>query len=112
MVDVLIMDVENRQMESGWNLEQIRHISPELPIIVFLDEKSPWEEEAYLQGVSHVLSKPVRPRMLNALVERSLRRSPQAASMPSASALSTSIIIPHVCRSTSLLARARPLLIV
>src|ERR1043165_3553727 len=32
--------------------------------------RSEWEEEAYLQGATHVLTKPVRIRMLTAVLDR------------------------------------------
>ena len=44
---------------------------PSVPIIIYTGAKQwEWEEEAYLQGATHVLTKPVRLRMLTALLDR------------------------------------------
>ena len=71
MLDACILDIELTSVQGIWVLEKLRRRLAGLPIIVYTDSKDwQWEEEAYLQGVSQVLTKPVRPRLLNALVER------------------------------------------
>ena len=41
------------------------------PIIAYTEfPQSDWEEEAFLRGVSHILTKPVRPRLFNSILER------------------------------------------
>jgi len=51
--------------------EKLRRRVPQCPLLIYADSNAwEWEEEAYLQGVTHVLSKPVRGRMLNTLLER------------------------------------------
>src|SRR5208282_4248549 len=41
------------------------------PIIAYTAEsQSEWEEEAFLHGVTHVLTKPIRARLLGSLLER------------------------------------------
>ena len=71
MVDACILDVELANVQGVWVLEKLRRRLPHCPIIAYTATKDwQWEEEAYLQGVSHVLTKPIRPRMLDALVER------------------------------------------
>jgi len=79
MVDACILDVELANVQGVWILEKLRRRLPHCPIIAYTATKDwQWEEEAYLHGVSHVLTKPIRPRMLDALVER-LWAAPQAA---------------------------------
>ena len=79
LVDACIVDVELRSAREVWFLEKIRRKAPRCPVVLYTGAKQPeWEEEAYLQGVSHVLTKPVRGRLLTALLER-LPLSPSAA---------------------------------
>lgn len=76
LVQVCILDLEITGVQGVWVLEKIRRHDTKCPILVFSDVKQPeWEEEAYLQGVTHVLTKPMRPRLLNALLERLLASS-------------------------------------
>jgi signal transduction histidine kinase/ActR/RegA family two-component response regulator len=66
-----IVDVELTGVQGLWVLEKVRRRAPRCPIIIFTGAKQPeWEEEAYLQGATHVLTKPVRVRMLAALLDR------------------------------------------
>ncbi len=67
MADACILDLDPLGVQGIWFVEKIRRHAPDIPIILFSGAKNwDWEEEAYLQGVDHVLSKPVRPRMLTA----------------------------------------------
>ena len=51
-----------------WLIEKLRRRDAQCPILVYTGEKqSEWEEEAYLRGVTHVLTKPVRGRLLHVL---------------------------------------------
>jgi signal transduction histidine kinase/DNA-binding NarL/FixJ family response regulator len=71
MVDACIIDVEVGSVQSLWGIEKFRRRVPTMPLIVYVGAKPwEWEEEAYLHGVSFVVTKPVRPRMLNVLLER------------------------------------------
>jgi signal transduction histidine kinase/DNA-binding NarL/FixJ family response regulator len=71
VVDACIVDVEVGAVQSIWNIEKLRRRMPNTPVVVYVGGKPwDWEEEAYVQGVSFVLTKPVRPRMLNVLLER------------------------------------------
>jgi signal transduction histidine kinase/DNA-binding NarL/FixJ family response regulator len=71
MLDVCVLDVELTNVQGIWVLEKVRRRLPHCPIIVYSASREwQWEEEAYLHGVSHVLAKPVRPRMLNVLLDR------------------------------------------
>jgi signal transduction histidine kinase len=73
LVQVCILDLEMTGVQGVWVLEKIRRYDARCPIVVFTDVKQPeWEEEAYLQGVTHVLTKPVRLRLLTALLDRLL----------------------------------------
>lgn len=83
-VDAIILDVENREAEAIWVLERLRRAIPECPTLVLTGaEKWEWEEEAYHHGVDHVLVKPLRPRILKAVVERIVARGVPAMTMPS-----------------------------
>ena len=67
VVDVCVLDVELANVQGIWVLEKLRRRLPAVPIIAYTESRDwQWEEEAYLNGVSHVLTKPARPRMLNA----------------------------------------------
>ena len=71
LADACIVDVEQTNVQGLWAIEKLRLRAPKLPIIIFTgSQRWEWEEEAYLQGVIHVLAKPVRPRLLAALLER------------------------------------------
>ena len=66
-----LLDVELTGVQGIWMLEKIRRRDAKTPIIVFTGAKqSEWEEEAYLHGVNHVLTKPVRGRVLTTVLER------------------------------------------
>ena len=85
MVDVCVLDVELTTAQGVWVIEKLRRLAPNCPIIAYTAAKEwQWEEEAYLQGVSHVLTKPVRPRMFNVVLERVLN----ATAAPAAAARS------------------------
>src|SRR5581483_8643729 len=67
-----------------WMIERLHRRLPNCPIFVYTGAKSwEWEEEAYLMGVTQVLTKPVRARLLNSLLERAFARpsvvSPRAS---------------------------------
>jgi signal transduction histidine kinase/DNA-binding NarL/FixJ family response regulator len=71
LADACVLDVEQTNVHGLWAVEKLRLRAPKCPIIVYTGaQKWDWEEEAYLQGVAHVLAKPVRPRLLSALLER------------------------------------------
>ena len=71
LVQVCILDMELEGVQGLWTAEHLRRRDARCPIIVYSGIKpSDWEEEAYLRGVNHVLAKPVRPRLLAALLDR------------------------------------------
>jgi len=66
-----IIDVEQATVQELWVLEKLRRRAPRVPIILYTGTKQwDWEEEAYLQGATHVLARPVRIKMLATLLER------------------------------------------
>jgi len=71
LADLLILDVELSGVQGTWFLEKLRRRGPKCPMIIYTGSRQwEWEEEAYAQGAAHVLSKPVRARTLNVLLER------------------------------------------
>ena len=80
-----IIDAEVGGAQWIWMIEKLRRRVPACPIIVYTADKAwEWEEEAYLMGVAQVVAKPVRARLLNALLERALSRPAAPASRPTA----------------------------
>jgi signal transduction histidine kinase/CheY-like chemotaxis protein len=68
-----ILDIDLMGTEGVWVIERLRRRAARLPVIACTTGSQPeWEEEAFLRGVSHVLTKPVRGRLLNSLLERLL----------------------------------------
>jgi signal transduction histidine kinase len=71
LAQACIVDIELTSVQGIWLLEKLRRMAPRCPVIIYTGAKaSEWEEEAYLQGATHVLPKPVRGRMLTALLDR------------------------------------------
>ena len=92
MIDICLLDDEFTGIQTVWAIEKIRRRLPHAPLVVCTDTASPdWIEDAFLQGVAHVLSKPLRPRMLNVILERLL--APPAPS-PAPSAAPRDILAP------------------
>jgi signal transduction histidine kinase/ActR/RegA family two-component response regulator len=82
LADLCILEVDLTSVQGIWAIEKLRRRAPKTPVIVFTQGKqAEWEEEAYLQGATHVLTKPVRARMLSSLLQR-LWAVPAAASPP------------------------------
>src|SRR5215470_7851990 len=87
LADVVILDVELTGVQGTWLLEKLRRRAPKCPIILYTGARQwEWEEEAYAQGVAHVLSKPVRARTLNVLLERLWASSPGALTVATTTA--------------------------
>ncbi len=87
LVDLCLVDVEGAEIQATWAVEKLRRRLPACPIFAYTSSPKPdWEEEAYLAGVQHVLTKPVRPRLLMSLLERlwapAPRTSPTGAARP------------------------------
>lgn len=89
LVDLSILDVELSGVQGVWAIEKLRRRAPKCPVLLLAGARQgEWEEEAYLQGVSQILTKPVRPRMLQTLVERLL----SASRLPTSVASSTEFL--------------------
>jgi len=83
LADACIVDVELSGVQGIWSLEKLRRQAPDCPVIVYTGSKPwEWEEEAYEKGVMHVLAKPVRVRMLAALLDRFWSAPAAAVSVP------------------------------
>jgi nitrogen-specific signal transduction histidine kinase/CheY-like chemotaxis protein len=66
-----VLDADLLDVDSVWVIERFRRFDARTPIIACSSEnRADWEDEAFLHGATHVLTKPVRRRLLNALLER------------------------------------------
>ncbi len=65
-----------------WLVQKLRRTAPKCPLLVFCgSEPWEWEEQAYREGVVSVLQRPVRPRLVAALLDR-LWSEPAKAGTP------------------------------
>jgi len=70
LASAVIFDANLSGVDSIWSIEQLRRRNAKCPIIAYTENsKADWEEEAFLNGVSHVLAKPVRARLLNSVLD-------------------------------------------
>ena len=66
-----ILDVDLMGVEAVWAIEKLRRRDAKSPIIAYSTENhSDWEEEAFLHGVTQILTKPVKGRLLNSILDR------------------------------------------
>jgi len=71
LVGACILDADLMGVECVWVIERLRRRDTKTPIIAYTElSQSDWEEEAFLRGVSYILTKPVRHRLLNSILER------------------------------------------
>jgi signal transduction histidine kinase/CheY-like chemotaxis protein len=71
LVNACVVDADGLGVQALWTIERLRRQLPASPVIVYTASKEcEWEEDAYLQGVTHVLAKPIKPRLFAALLER------------------------------------------
>jgi signal transduction histidine kinase/DNA-binding NarL/FixJ family response regulator/GAF domain-containing protein len=78
-----ILDIDLMGVEGVWVIERLRRLASKLPVIAYTaSSQSEWEEEAFLHGVTHVLTKPVRGRLLNSLLERLWNAPAARAALP------------------------------
>jgi nitrogen-specific signal transduction histidine kinase/ActR/RegA family two-component response regulator len=78
-----IVDVDLIGIDGIWVIEHLRRHDAKSPIIAYTGEiQSEWEEKAFLHGVTHIVTKPVRARLLNSLLERLEAIPVQAAAPP------------------------------
>ncbi|MBI3882292.1 MAG: hypothetical protein HY301_19820 [Verrucomicrobia bacterium] len=83
--DAFILDADLTDVRPIRLIEVLRQRMPGTPILVYAGHKQwDWEEDAYLLGVEFILAKPVRARLLNALLDRALKDPPVSALVPAA----------------------------
>jgi nitrogen-specific signal transduction histidine kinase/DNA-binding NarL/FixJ family response regulator len=71
LVTACILDADLLGVESVWVIESLRRFNSKVPLIAYTEKNSPeWEEEVFLRGVTQVLPKPVRSRLLNSILEK------------------------------------------
>lgn len=71
IVNACVLDVDLMGVQGVWVIERLRRRDSKCPIIAYTAaSSSDWEEEAFLQGVTHVLATPVRPKLLNSILDR------------------------------------------
>lgn len=79
LVDLCVLDADLAGVQGVWMIEKLRRQMPTNPLIVYTSTRNgEWEEEAYVHGVTQVLPKPPRARLLNTILER-LWATPPAA---------------------------------
>src|SRR5580692_6624124 len=79
-IDASILDVELTDVRAVRLIEEMKGCAPGCPILIYTGAKqNEWEEDAYMLGVSHVLTKPVRGKLLNMLLDRCFSASEQKA---------------------------------
>src|SRR5260221_14535919 len=60
LVAASILDADLMDVEIVWAVDRLRRYDAKSPVIVYTSaSESAWEEEAFLRGVTHVLTKPV-----------------------------------------------------
>jgi len=71
IADACVVDLEFSTAPAVWILQKLRRFSTSCPIILYAGRTRPeWEEEAYVNGATHVLLKPVNPRIVATLLDR------------------------------------------
>lgn len=99
-IDAVVIDADLTDVQPIRIIKQIRRLVPVCPIIMFSQHTQwEWEEEAYLLGVSHILSKPVRSVLLNTLLERVWEHQPKPADIPLRSSPITEVHAPDQTRA-------------
>ena len=79
-LNTCIVDAEEGDIRALWTIDRLRQLAPSMPIIVYKGAAWEWEEEAYVKGVSAVVSKPVRAQVLLSMLERLCKGAPGAFS--------------------------------
>ena len=63
LVAACLLDADRLDMEILWMVDRLRRLDSRSPILVYAAASdSAWEEEAFLHGVTQVLTPPVRGR--------------------------------------------------
>ncbi len=70
-IDAIIIDVELTDVRALRIIDEVKACAPGCPILVYTGTKHPeWEEDAWLAGVAHILTKPIRGQLLAVLLDR------------------------------------------
>jgi signal transduction histidine kinase/DNA-binding NarL/FixJ family response regulator len=73
LADAVLLDAELTDVHAIRAIDEINTVAPNCPLLVLASQKQwEWEEDAFVRGVAQVLAKPVRARMLNAVLNRLL----------------------------------------
>jgi len=96
LANACILDLELLGVQGIWAIEKLRRHDAKCAVIAYTAaRKSEWEEEAYLHGATHVLTKPVRLRLLGELLDRLLavpqRSTAAPPSVPASSPLARTV---------------------
>ena len=95
-VDALLLDTDLTDIRPIRLLTELRRAHPTCPLFLYTaTTQREWEEEAYLLGVTHILTQPVRPRLLTALLERSWPTAPAPVSTPSVQPVAAPVSAPQ-----------------
>ena len=85
-IDACICDADLTTVQPIRTIERLRRVLPRCPLILYAAAgNAAWEEDAYLLGVSYILAKPVRGRLLNAVLARLLAAKTASESAPAES---------------------------
>jgi nitrogen-specific signal transduction histidine kinase/DNA-binding response OmpR family regulator len=104
LVNACILDGDLTGVETIWAIQRVRRYNKTIPIIAYTEFKQAgWEEEAYLNGVTQVLAKPVRQRLLNSVLDHLWETPPppRPAAMPTPTGNTTTFARPSVDNATS-----------
>jgi signal transduction histidine kinase/DNA-binding NarL/FixJ family response regulator len=70
-VDLCVLDADLTTVQPIRMVERLRRAFPAAPLLIYTNKAQwEWQEEAYLLGATHVLTKPVRAKLLNAILQR------------------------------------------
>jgi len=84
LASACIVDADLMGVESVWVIERLRRRNAKTPILAYTElVQADWEEEAFLRGVTQILTKPVRERLLNSVLDRLLTPSAPLRFVPS-----------------------------
>ena len=71
LIDACVLDADQSAMQPLHLVQRLRRVVPGCPIYIFAEAQPwAWEEEAYLEGVNQVFSKPLRGRLFGAILDR------------------------------------------
>ena len=83
LVAACILDADLMGVECVWVIERLRRRDTKTPIIAYSElPQADWEEEAFLRGVTQILTKPVRHRLLNSILDRLWEQSSSQRPVP------------------------------